>query len=386
MIQPPKAKPLRPQFGSGPCVKRPGWSVAALSGALVGRSHRAPLPRARLREVITRSRELLAIPGDMRLAVVPASDTGAVEMALWSLLGQRPVDVLAFDVFSRTWARDVTQELRVEARVLDAPDGSLPPIENIDFDRDVVFAWNGTTTGVRMPATPWIPADRTGLTICDATSAVYTMALPWERLDVVTWSWQKVLGGEAAHGMLALSPRAVSRLMSYVPDRPLPKIFRLVTAGRLNEDLVDGSTIHPPSMLCVEDALDGLRWAESIGGLAALHERSARNLECLSGWVAHTPWVRFLARDARARSSTSMCLEFVGDEFTSLAPGPRRAFLDGYVGRLEREGVAFDIRHYPEAPAGLRIWGGATVDTQDIALLLPWLDWAYAQQCAAMTA
>jgi len=386
MIERPTEKPRRPQFGSGPCVKRPGWSVNALAGALVGRSHRAAVPRARLNEVIARSRALLSLPPDMRLAIVPASDTGAVEMALWSLLGERPVDVLAFDTFSRTWARDITQELRVEARVLEAPYGELPDLAQVNFDHDVVFAWNGTTSGVRVPASGWIAQRRAGLTICDATSAVYAMPLPWADLDVVTWSWQKVLGGEAAHGMLALSPRAVQRLQTFVPERPLPKIFRLTSGGRLNEALFEGSTINTPSMLCVEDALDGLRWAESIGGLDELHRRSARNLECLAAWTERSSYVRFLARDPRSRSSTSMCLEFVGPHFTSLDAVARRDFVEGFVVRLEREDVAYDIRHYPDAPAGLRVWGGATVDTSDIERLLPWLDWAYEQQCLTLSA
>ncbi len=378
----PVEKPKRPQFGSGPCVKRPGWTVDALAGALTGRSHRSAPAKQRLEEVLARSRRLLGMPDDMRLAIVPASDTGAVEAALWSLLGARPVDVLAFDTFSRTWAHDITRELRLDARVLAAPYGELPDLASIDFAHDLVFAWNGTTSGVRMPASFAIPADRAGLTICDATSAVFAMPVPWPRLDVVTWSWQKVLGGEAAHGMLALSPRAVERLQSYRPERPLPKVFRLADGGRLNEGLFKGSPINTPSMLCVEDALDGLRWAEAIGGLPELHGRALRNFACIEAWVAASPYLRFLARDPATRSVTSICLEFCAADFLALSEDRRRQIVDGVVTRLEAAAVAVDIRHYPDAPLGLRIWGGATVETSDIAALLPWIDWAYAEEAA----
>lgn len=313
----------------------------------------------------------------MRLAIVPGSDTGAIEMALWSLLGPRPVDVLAFDVFSRAWARDVSGELRLPARVLAAPDGDLPDLTAIDFSHDVVFAWNGTSTGVRLPDTPWIPATRRGLTICDATSAVYGMPLPWESLDVVTWSWQKVLGGEAAHGMLALSARAIERLRDYRPERPLPKVFRLAHEGVVDEALFEGATLNTPSMLCVEDALDGLRWAESIGGLPALHARTRRNFDCVAAGVAARPTLRFLARDAARRSPTSMCLEFTADVIRALPREAHCRFVAGLVTRLAEEGVAFDIGHHRDAPPGLRLWGGATVETDDLACLLPWLDWAY---------
>ena len=382
-LAPPSTKPKRSQFGSGPCVKRPGWTVDVLAGALTGRSHRSPPARLRLDEVLARSKDLLGMPDEMRLAIVPASDTGAVEAALWSLLGERPVDVLAFDTFSRTWAADVTRELRLDARVLEAAYGELPDLAGIDFAHDLVFAWNGTTSGVRMPASFAIPDGRTGLTICDATSAVFAMPLPWNQLDVVTWSWQKVLGGEAAHGMLALSPRAVERLQTYRPARPLPKIFRLADRGCLNEALFAGSPINTPSMLCVEDALDGLRWAEAIGGLPELHARSARNFACIEAWVAASSYIRFLAREPATRSSTSICLEFCAPDFLVLSDARRRHIVDGVVSRLEAAEVAVDIRHYPDAPLGLRIWGGATVETDDIAALLPWIDWAYAEQLAA---
>ncbi len=373
----PTVRPARPNFGSGPCAKRPGWQPAVLADALVGRSHRTPAGQARLREVIERSRALLGLPAGMRLAIVPGSDTGAIEMALWSLLGPRPVDVLAFDVFSRAWARDVTAELRLPARVLAAADGDLPDLAEIDFAHDVVFAWNGTSTGVRLPDTPWIPATRTGLTVCYATSAVYGMPLPWESLDVVTWSWQKVLGGEAAHGMLALSARAIERLRSYRPERPLPKVFRLAHEGVVNEALFDGAALNTPSLLCVEDALDGLRWAEAIGGLPALHARTQRNFDCVASGVAARPTLRFLARDPARRSPTSMCLEFTAEAIRALPREDHRRFVDGIVTRLAGEGVAFDIGHHRDAPPGLRLWGGATVETDDLACLLPWLDWAY---------
>ena len=309
----PDVRPANPNFSSGPCAKRPGFTLDALNSALLGRSHRAAAPKARLAEVIERSRAMLGLPSDWRLGIVPASDTGAVEMALWSLLGARGVDVLAFESFSAGWANDVVKQLRLpDARVISAPYGRLPDLGTVDFTRDVVFAWNGTTSGVRVPDGDWIPDGRDGLVICDATSAAFAMALPWDRLDVVTWSWQKVLGGEAAHGMLALSPRATERLVSYAPPWPLPKIFRLVGNGKLIEGVFAGETINTPSMLCVEDALDGLRWAERIGGLPALIARSEANLAAVATWVARTPWVSFLAEDPATRSCTSICLRFEG--------------------------------------------------------------------------
>jgi phosphoserine aminotransferase len=358
----PDTRPGNPNFSSGPCAKRPGFMMDALSGAMLGRSHRASGPKARLAEVIERSRAILGMPVDWRLGIVPASDTGAVEMALWSLLGARGVDVLAFDSFGEGWATDVVKQLRLaDARVLAAPYGRLPDLGSVDFSRDVVFPWNGTTSGVRVPNGDWITRDRQGLTICDATSAAFAMRLAWGRLDVVTWSWQKVLGGEAAHGMLALSPRAVERLESYCPPWPLPKVFRLTSGGKLIEGIFKGETINTPSMLCVEDALDGLRWAEQVGGLAGLIARSEANLTAVARWVAHRQWADFLAEDPATRSCTSICLS---------APKQIAAL-------LEQEGVAYDIASYRDAPPGLRIWGGATVETTDIENLLPWLDWAH---------
>ncbi|HUZ65083.1 MAG TPA: phosphoserine transaminase [Acetobacteraceae bacterium] len=374
----PDMRPANPNFSSGPCAKRPGYSLAGLEGALLGRSHRAREPKARLAEVIARSRAVLGLPEGWKLGIVPASDTGAVEMALWSLLGARGVDVLAFESFSEAWATDVVKQLKLaDARVLGATYGRLPALEQVDFGRDVVFAWNGTTSGVRVPDGAWIPADREGLTICDATSAAFAMALPWEKLDVVTWSWQKVLGGEAAHGMLALSPRAVARLESHKPAWPLPKIFRLTKGGKLIDGIFKGETINTPSMLCVEDALDGLRWAEGIGGLPALIARSEANLAAVAGWVARTPWADFLAEDAATRSCTSICLRIVAPWFTALSPEGQAQAAKKLAALLEKQGVAFDVGAYRDAPPGLRIWGGATVETADIAALLPWLDWAF---------
>jgi phosphoserine aminotransferase len=360
-------------------VKRPGWSLTALEGALVGRSHRAKQPKARLAAVIERSRSLLGLPHDYRLAIVPASDTGAVEMALWSMLGARPVDVLAWESFGSEWVTDVTKQLGVDARVLDAPYGELPDLSQVDFSRDVVFPWNGTTSGVRVPNGDWIPDAREGLAICDATSAVFAMRVPVAKLDVVTWSWQKVLGGEAAHGMLALSPRAVARLEGFAPRRPLPKIFRMTKKGKIDEELFTGSTINTPSLLCVEDALDGLGWAEKLGGLDALIARSEANLAVVSEWVARTPWVDFLARDPATRSCTSVCLKIVDPWFAGLDAAGQADVVKKLVALLEKESVAFDIASYRDAPAGLRIWCGATVEKADVAALLPWLDWAFAE-------
>jgi phosphoserine aminotransferase len=375
----PLIRPANPNFGSGPCAKRPGWALSALDGAMLGRSHRAAAPKARLREVIDRSKSLLGMPEDWRVAIVPASDTGAIEMALWSLLGARPVDVLAFETFSQAWAADVTRQLRLaDATVLAAPFGELPDLTAVDPSHDVVLAWNGTTSGARIPNGDWIADDRTGLTIVDATSAAFAMDLPWPKLDVVTWSWQKVLGGEAAHGMLALSPRAVARLESHTPAWPLPKIFRMTSGGTLNEALFTGDTLNTPSMLCVEDALDGLRWAEAIGGLPALIARSTANLATIAAWEAHCPWARFLAAPD-IRSSTSICLVITSSWFQALNREQQVSASRKLTGLLEREGVAFDLASYRDAPAGLRIWGGATVETTDIAALLPWLDWAHRQ-------
>jgi phosphoserine aminotransferase len=379
----PDRRPANPNFASGPCAKRPGFTPDALRGAFLGRSHRAKQPKARLAEVIDRSRAILGMPADWRLGIVPASDTGAVEMALWSLLGARGVDVLAFESFGEGWATDVVKQLKLPgSRVLAAPYGRLPDLGAVDFGRDVVFPWNGTTSGVRVPDGDWIAKDRAGLAICDATSAAFAMALPWERLDVVTWSWQKVLGGEAAHGMLALSPRAVLRLESYKPTWPFPKIFRLTKNGKLIEGIFQGETINTPSMLCVEDALDGLRWAESVGGLDGLIARSEANLASVARWVERTPWADFLADDPATRSCTSICLKIVAPWFAALDPAGRANAAKQLAALLEAEGVAYDIAAYRDALPGLRIWGGATVETADIEALLPWLDWAFAETAA----
>ncbi len=378
-VQTPHSRPFNPDFSSGPCAKRPGFTLAALDGALLGRSHRAKGPKARLAEVITRSRDLLGLPPDWRLGIVPASDTGAVEMALWSLLGARPVDILAFESFSEAWATDIVKQLKLaDARVLAAPYGDLPDLPAVDPSHDVVLAWNGTTSGVRIPNGDWISDTREGLVICDATSAAFAMDLPFDKLDVVTWSWQKVLGGEAAHGMLALSPRAVGRLLTYKPAWPLPKIFRLTSGGKLAEGVFKGETINTPSMLCVEDALDGLRWAEGVGGLRALIGRSEANLAAVAEWVAKSDWVAFLANDPATRSCTSICLKITASWFTALAADGQAAAAKDIAVILERENVAYDIASYRDAPPGLRIWGGATIETSDISALLPWLDWAYA--------
>ncbi|SDE05049.1 phosphoserine transaminase [Belnapia rosea] len=376
----PGLRPANPQFSSGPCAKRPGWSLDALAGAYLGRSHRAVGPKSRLAEVITRSKAILGMPEGWRLGIVPASDTGAVEMALWSLLGPRGVDVLAWESFSKDWGTDVVKQLKLpDARVIAAPYGQLPDLASVDAARDVVFVWNGTTSGVRLSDVDWIAADRQGLAICDATSAAFAMDLPWDRLDVVTWSWQKVLGGEAAHGMLALSPRAVERLESHKPAWPMPKIFRMTKDGKLNEGIFRGETINTPSMLAVEDALDGLRWAEQIGGLPALIARSEANLAAIAGWVGRTPWVDFLAEVPATRSCTSICLKIVAPWFTALGAEAQAKVAKSLAALLEKEGVALDAANYRDAPPGLRIWGGATVETSDIEALLPWIDWAFTQ-------
>ncbi|MFT8242799.1 phosphoserine transaminase [Roseomonas sp. BN140053] len=376
----PSRRPANPNFASGPCAKRPGWSLEALSGALVGRSHRAKGPHARLAEVIARSKAILGMPDDWRLGIVPASDTGAVEMALWSLLGARGVDVLAWESFTGEWATDVVNQLKLpDARVLRAPYGRLPDLAAVDWSRDVVFAWNGTTSGVRVPDGNWIAPDREGLAICDATSAAFAMELPWDRLDVVTWSWQKVLGGEAGHGMLALSPRAAERLSTFTPDRPLPKIFRLAKGGKPIEGIFAGDTINTPSMLCVEDAIDGLRWAESVGGLPGLIARSEANLAAIARWVERSDWAGFLAEDPATRSCTSICLRITAPWFAGLEPAEQNKAAKEIAALLDAEGVAHDLAPYRDAPPGLRIWGGATVETAEIEALLPWLDWAFAQ-------
>ncbi|HEB89284.1 MAG TPA: phosphoserine transaminase [Deltaproteobacteria bacterium] len=377
---PPEQRPARPFFSSGPCAKRPGWSTGALDRALVGRSHRAAPSKARIQEVSDRSRALLGIPDDWRLGIVPASDTGAVEMALWSLLGARGVDLLAWESFGSGWVGDVVKQLQIaDHRILEAEYGQLPDLSRVDFERDVVFTWNGTTSGVRVPDGNWIAPDRQGLTICDATSAVFAMEIAWDRLDVVTWSWQKVLGGEAGHGMLALSPRAVERLESHTPAWPMPKIFRLTKAGRLNQAIFEGSTINTPSMLCVEDAIDGLTWAESVGGLESLIARSRANLAAVEKWVGTATWTDFLAEDPATRSSTSICLKLVDEWTLERDPDEVATAIRSAVRLLEDEGVAYDIGAYRDAPAGLRLWGGGTVETTDLEDLFPWLDWAWAE-------
>ena len=377
---PPLHRPANPCFGSGPTAKRPGWSIAGLEAALVGRSHRASEAKARLAEVLERSRALLGLPEGYLIGIVPGSDTGAFEMAMWSLLGARGADVLAWESFGYGWASDAEKELRLEnLRVLKAGYGDLPDLQAVDPGRDVIFTWNGTTSGVRVPDGGWLAADRAGLSLCDATSAVFAMHLPWQKLDVVTYSWQKVLGGEAQHGMLILSPRAVERLESWRPPWPLPKVFRLTTGGRLIEGIFRGETINTPSMLAVEDALDGLRWAERIGGLPALVARSEANLSLVAEWVERTPWIGFLPRRPETRSCTSICLEMADPALASLPAERQSALIRSLVARLAREGVAYDIAGHRDAPPGLRLWGGATVETDDLAALLPWLEWAFAE-------
>ncbi len=379
----PTVRPARPHFSSGPCAKRPGWSPAVLEGAFLGRSHRAKGGKAALADVIDRSAALLGLPADYRLAIVPASGTGAIELAMWSLLGARGVDMLAFDSFGHAWVTDVTKQLKLDdVRVIAADYGELPDLGQVDRDRDVVFTWNGTTAGVRVPNGDWIADDRQGLTLCDATSAAFAMDIPVHKLDVITWSWQKVLGGEGAHGMLALSPRAVERLESFDPGRPLPKIFRLTKAGKLSEGPFRGETLNTPSMLCVADAQDALGWADSVGGRAGLIARTEANFAALSSWVGRTPWVDFLAVDPASRSTTSVCLKIVEPWFQTLDTAARWAAVKQLVALLEAEGVAYDVGGHRDAPPSLRIWCGATVDTADVDALGPWLDWAYAAVAA----
>jgi len=375
----PDGRPQRPLFSSGPCAKRPGWTLDLLENAALGRSHRSKPGKAKLAEVIERSRKILGVPADWKIGIVPASDTGAVEMALWSLLGARPVTVLAFESFSKDWAKDITGQLKLDATVLEAPYGALPDLAKIDWSHDLVFCWNGTTSGARLPTSDWIPAQRSGLAICDATSAAFAMDLPWDRLDVVTWSWQKVLGGEAAHGMLALSPRAVERLLTYKPAWPLPKVFRLTSGGKLSDGIFKGETINTPSMLCVEDQLDALAWAERIGGLKALIARTEANFQLVADWISKSAWAAFLAEDPATRSTTSVCLKMVESWFLALPEPARQEAAKQLAALLEGEGVGLDVGAYRDAPPGLRIWCGATVEASDIAALLPWLDWAYAQ-------
>ncbi|WP_263374449.1 phosphoserine transaminase [Granulicella aggregans] len=374
----PVDKPANPHFSSGPCAKRPGWSVASLADALVGRSHRSKPGKQKLQEVIELSREILGIPADYRVGIVPASDTGAVELALWTMLGARGVDVFAWESFGKEWVTDVTKQLKLtDLNLYEADYGDIPDLAKVDPARDAVFTWNGTTSGVRVPHGDWISDARLGLTICDATSAAFAMDLPWKKLDVTTWSWQKVLGGEGAHGMIVLSPRAVERLETFNSGRPLPKIFRVAKSGKMIEGIFQGETINTPSMLAVEDALDGLRWAKSVGGLPELIRRSESNLKAIVEWKNQGTWVDFLATQPETRSCTSICLKIVHPEFVTWEPAKQASFLKSVISLLEQEGVAFDIASYRDAPQGLRIWGGATVETSDLVSLLAWLDYAF---------
>jgi phosphoserine aminotransferase len=377
----PSRRPANPCFSSGPCAKRPGWSPAVLSKALIGRSHRSAVGLAQLVEIIARSRAGLRIPADYKVGVVPASDTGAVEMAMWSLLGARGVDLLSWENFGDGWVDDVTNHLKLQdIRHLHAPYGKLPDLSTVDPDRDAVFVWNGTTSGVRIPNGDWIAADRKGLTICDATSAAFAMRLPWDKLDVVTWSWQKALGGEAAHGMIALSPRAIERLESYTPPWPVPKLFRLTAKGKLIDGIFRGETINTPSMLCLEDAIDSLKWAESVGGLDGCVARAEGNLAVVADWVERTPWVEFLAVDPATRSCTSPCIMITDPWFAALDPETRFITSRRMLGRLDKEGVGYDLATHRASPPGIRIWTGATVEKSDVEALLPWLEWGWEQE------
>jgi len=378
--QMPGVRPAIPHFSSGPCAKRPGWSLQALTDAALGRSHRAKLGKGKLKRAIDLTREVLQVPADYRIGIVPASDTGAVEMAMWSLLGARPVTMLAWESFGEGWVSDVLKELELaHTTVLKSAYGALPDLAKVDWSNDVVFTWNGTTSGVRVPDGDWIAADREGLSICDATSAAFAQRLDWEKLDVATFSWQKALGGEAAHGMLVLSPRAVARLESHKPAWPLPKIFRLTKGGKLNEAIFEGETINTPSMLCVEDYLDALQWGKSIGGLDALIARADANTKVIAEWVAVTPWVDFLAKVPATRSNTSVCLSIVDPAVTALAVDAQSAFAKSLAAAVEKEGAGYDLAHYRDAPPGLRIWCGATVEAGDVEALTQWLDWAFAK-------
>jgi phosphoserine aminotransferase len=371
-------RPAVPHFSSGPCAKRPGWSLQALTDAALGRSHRAKLGKGKLKRAIDLTRDILQVPADYRIGIVPASDTGAVEMALWSLLGARPVTMLTWESFGEGWVSDVQKELKLkDVTVLKAPYGQLPDLAKVDWSTDVVFTWNGTTSGVRVPNGDWIAADREGLAICDATSAAFAQRLDWAKLDVATFSWQKALGGEAAHGMLILSPRAVARLESYKPPWPLPKIFRMTKGNKLNEAIFEGETINTPSMLCVEDYLDTLGWAKSVGGLDALIARADANTKAIADWVRRTPWVEFLARDPAIRSNTSVCLEIVDPAVTKLPADAQGAFAKSLTALIEKEGAGYDLAYYRDAPPGLRIWCGATVEASDVEALTQWLDWAF---------
>lgn len=380
----PAMRPARPEFSSGPCAKRPGWTPENLQNAVLGRSHRSKLGKARLKEAIDRTRQVLAVPDDYLIGIVPGSDTGAVEMAMWSMLGARPVQLLAFESFGKDWVTDVTKQLKIEAEVLSAPYGELPDLTKVRKDADLVFTWNGTTSGVRVPNGDFIADDREGVTICDATSAAFAQDLPWAKLDVVTFSWQKALGGEAAHGVLILSPRAVARLESYVPAWPMPKLFRMTKGGKVNLEIFEGATINTPSMLCVEDAIDALKWGERIGGLAEMRRRADANLDALARWVEKTSWVEFLAADPAIRSNTSVCLKVVDPRVTALDEAAQADFAKKLASALEKEGVALDIGGYRDAPPGLRIWCGATVETADVQALMPWIEYAFNAEIAAI--
>jgi len=376
----PTLKPKNPCFSSGPCAKRTDWELSALKDAALGRSHRAKIGKAKLQEVIDRTRSVLNIPEDYKIGIVPASDTGAFEMAMWSLLGERGIDIFAWESFGDGWVSDIVKQLKLEdVNKYEADYGKIPDLSQADSSRDVIFTYNGTTSGVKVPNTDWIADDREGLTLCDATSAVFAMDVDFSKLDVTTWSWQKVMGGEAAHGMIVLSPRAVARLESYTPAWPLPKIFRLTKGGKLIEGIFKGATINTPSMLAVEDAIDGLKWAESLGGLPALIERSNANLETVKEWVAKSDWADFLAESDETISNTSICIKIVDAQHISLSADEQNARAKQIASILESEGIAYDIGSYRDAPAGIRIWGGATIEKADMEDLLPWLDWAYAQ-------
>ena len=380
----PGRRPGNPCFSSGPCAKRPGWTPDVLADAALGRSHRAKIGKAKLAAVIDKTRALLGVPADYRIGIVPASDTGAVEMAMWSMLGARPVTLLAWESFGEGWVTDAVKQLKLDATVIKAPYGQLPDLSKVDFASDVVFTWNGTTSGVRVPNGDFIPADREGLTICDATSAVFAQDLAWDKLDVTTFSWQKVLGSEAAHGMLILSPRAVERLENYTPPWPLPKLFRMTKGGKLNEGIFKGETINTPSMLAVEDCLDALTWAESLPNTLA--DRADANLKVLADWVAKTPWVDFLAEAPETRSNTSVCLKIVDPAVAGAPEAEQAAFAKALAAAVENEGVGLDIGSYRDAPPGLRIWAGSTVEADDLAALTEWLDWAFANAAKPVAA
>ncbi len=387
----PAMRPARPEFSSGPCAKRPGWNPQALQNAVLGRSHRSKPGKARIQDAINRTRAVLEVPDDFLIGIVPGSDTGAVEMALWSMLGPKPIQLLAFESFGKDWVTDVVKQLKLPAEVLDAPYGKLPDVSKVRADADLVFTWNGTTSGVRVPNADFISADREGIVICDATSAAFAQSLDWTKLDVVTFSWQKALGGEAAHGVLILSPRAVARLESYTPAWPMPKLFRMTKANKdggnkVSLDIFEGATINTPSMLCVEDAIDALKWAEGIGGLAEMRRRADANLAVLAEWVEKTAWVEFLAADPAIRSNTSVCLKVVDPRVTGLSDDAQADFAKKLAAALEKEGVALDVGGYRDAPPGLRIWCGATVETSDLEALTPWLDWAFAKTAADLQA